>query len=631
MEIVSEFLMQFCVKSVKLMRTAFFVPVLAFLGGIYMIRWFSFLLITGGLILAGGAAADDLLGGEWFLQRVADAVADGEISTETALLLKFQYVFEPDRLPDEFRPDERTPLKCATPLIQEFTSTRGDLSAATVSTIDRYLAGPDDDQSRVFYLSPSGHFRFSYSTTGSDAVPSTDVDPANGVPDFVERCAEYMDFSWQREVDEMGFGQPPYITGQYPVSFEDMGSYGYTSVVNYAAGSTQMVLNNNFVGFPPNDDPDGNVLGAAKVTCAHEFKHATQFITSRWSEAGWVELDATWAEEAVYPATNDYHNYLFGNSPIRQPTLPLTTTTYNSNSGTGSYDDCVWQIWMSENYGWEIISDLWEWRATHTSQWMIYSYRDLLEDYGTDFETAWGSFTGWNFATLIAALTGKGYPDAAEYTAGNPSRTITSYPTAYGGNVEHLAANFLYCFNFGSSNQQLHVEFNGSDTANFTLTAAVRLYGGGGYFVAIPVDANNDADWTLADPVSEVFTVGIIVGNAAVSGLSRTYDIDVSLAASSEVTELPVAFQLEGNYPNPFNPSTRIAFSLTEDAVSVLEVFDLQGHLVRTIWQGELAAGAHHLQWDGRNDSGQAVSAGTYLARLTSAKNSATIKMVLAK
>ena len=67
-----------------------------------MIRWFSFLILAGGLILAAGAAADDLLGSEWFLQRVAEAVADGEITTEEALLLKFQYVFEPDRLPTIF-------------------------------------------------------------------------------------------------------------------------------------------------------------------------------------------------------------------------------------------------------------------------------------------------------------------------------------------------------------------------------------------------------------------------------------------------------------------------------------------------------------------------------------------------
>jgi len=596
-----------------------------------MIRWFTFLFITGGLILTGGAAAEDLLGGEWFLHRVADAVADGEITTETALLLKFQYVFEPDGLPDEFRPDETTPLKCATPMIQEFTSTRSDLSAATVAAIDNYLAEPDKDQSRAAYVSPSGHFNFTYSTTGGNAVPSADIDPANGVPDYVDRCAAYMDYSWQREVVEMSFGRPPYISGYYPVSFQNMGAYGFTSVVNSALGSTQIVLHNTFTGFPSNDDPDGNVLGAAKVTCAHEFKHATQFITSRWSEGGWVELDATWTEEEVYPATNDYHNYLYGDSPVRQPTIPLTTTTYNSSTGTGSYEDCVWEIWMSENFGWEIIRDLWIWRDTHRSQWMMYSYRDLLEEYGTDFPTAWSSFTGWNFSTLSRAIEGEGYPDAPDYAMGAASAHIFSYPGDYSGSVEHLAANFLYCFNFGDTSEQLHVEFNGSNVGIFTLNAAVRYNDGSGYFVAIPVDANNDAVWTLAEPTSALFTVGLIVGNASFAGPSLPYDIDVSLTAASAIAEMPVPFELDGNFPNPFNPSTNIAFSLKEGAVAHLEVFDLQGHLVRRLWQGELAAGPYKMKWDGRDDSGHSVSAGTYLARLTSAQHSATIKMVLAK
>jgi hypothetical protein len=593
-----------------------------------MIRWFTLLIIIGGLIMAGGAAAEELSGGQWFMNRVAD----GEITAERALLLKFQYVFDPDRLPDDFRPDELTPLKCATPFVQEFTSTRGNLSAATVAEIDHYLAGPDGDQSRATFISPSGHFRLTYFTSGGDAVPATDIDPPNGIPDYVERCAEYLDFSWQSEVEDMGFGRPPNINGYYPVNFQSMGSYGVTSVVNYSNGSTQMALHNNFVGFPPNDDPDGNVLGAAKVTCAHEFKHATQFITSRWSEAGWVELDATWAEEEVYPATNDYHNYVYGDSPIRQPTIPLTITNYNSNTGTGSYEDSCWQIWMRENFGWEIIADLWDWRASHQSQWMMYSYRDLLETYGTDLRTAWSSFTAWNFSTLSRSITDEGYPDSPGLPMGASSATIFNYPDSYSGSVEHLAANFLYTFNFGDSDEQLHVVLDGVEVGYFTLGAAVRYLDGSGYFVVIPVDGNNDAVWTLAEPASSLYTVGIVVGNASYAGPALPYDIEFSMESGlSAAGDMPVPFRLEGNYPNPFNPSTRIAFDLAVGAVTNLEVFDLQGHLVRTLWQGELAAGSHELPWDGRDDAGQAVSAGTYLARLNSAGHTATIKMVLAK
>ena len=72
-----------------------------------------------------------------------------------------------------------------------------------------------------------------------------------------------------------------------------MDYYGYTSFNNTSAG-TEIVMHNSFSGFPTNTDPEGNALGAAKVTAVHEFKHAIQFVYNQWSEPGWfIEADAT--------------------------------------------------------------------------------------------------------------------------------------------------------------------------------------------------------------------------------------------------------------------------------------------------------------------------------------------------
>jgi hypothetical protein len=578
-----------------------------------MNRWIKILVLVGALLITGQAVADEQDGGQWFLTRVAEAMASGEITQEEGLLLKFQYVFDQQRLPAEFRPAQFTPLKCGTPFVVEFAASRGGLSSATVEAIEGYLAGPAGDQSRAIYISPSGHFRLTYYTSGGDAVPPADVDPPNGVPDFVEHCASYLDFSWQTEVDEMLFAQPPDVSGYYQIAFQDMGAYGFTSLAS-GAGATRITLHNDFIGFPPNDDPDGNQLGAAKVTCAHEFKHATQYVNSYWSEGGWVEVDATWAEEAVYPLTNDYHNYLPGDSPVKKPYIPLATAT-NNNYGTGSYEDCVWQIWMSETYGWEIISDLWSHRRTHQSQWMMYSYRDVLLDYGIDFVASWLVFTGWNMPNGYRAI------------------SDTQYPIDYNGTVDHLAANQILCLNFGDSSQRLHIEFNGHDTTDITFNVVVKRDDGTGYVEAVPLDANNDMVWTVSEPVGGLSYIGLVVGNAEYtsSDNNRPYTVEVSLTDVNAVGDTPLPFVMTGNYPNPFNPATTIAFSLSATAMADLEVFDLQGRLVRTLWHGELAAGAHELRWDGRDDAGFTVAAGTYLARMTSAQHSATIKMVLAK
>ncbi|MCI0636387.1 MAG: hypothetical protein L0206_21095, partial [Actinobacteria bacterium] len=305
---------------------------------------------------------------ETFLRLVDEAAARGEITGEAALLEKFAYVFEPDAVDARFRVADPTPLKCATDIVRQFNETRAALSPETVARIEGWLAQSDPDAAGktpgapttlAAYVSPSGHFELTYSTTGTNAVPADDVDPANGVPDFVEWCAAYCDSSWQRLVDELGF-TAPFVIDYYDIGFQAIGAYGFTTTTG--DGGTRIVLHRNFLGFPPNTDPEGGQKGAAKVTVAHEFKHATQYQGSFWSEGGWVELDATWAEDAVYDETNDYYNYIVSGSPIAAPAAPL------DEGGTGSYEDCPWQEYMSQTYGNEIIYDFWERRKTHQTE-----------------------------------------------------------------------------------------------------------------------------------------------------------------------------------------------------------------------------------------------------------------------
>jgi len=70
------------------------------------------------------------------------------------------------------------------------------------------------------------------------------------------------------------------------------------------------------------------------------------------------------------------------------------------------------------------------------------------------------------------------------------------------------------------------------------------------------------------------------------------------------------------NYPNPFNPSTRITFRLERDAQATLRVFDVHGRLVRTLVDSYLAAGPRTVEWDGRDDHGRSLASGTYYMRL---------------
>ncbi len=79
---------------------------------------------------------------------------------------------------------------------------------------------------------------------------------------------------------------------------------------------------------------------------------------------------------------------------------------------------------------------------------------------------------------------------------------------------------------------------------------------------------------------------------------------------------VPEDFALRPNYPNPFNPTTTIEFSLPKAAHVVLEVFDVNGRLVKRLADGFLKAGTYRVQWNATNGQGVPVSSGLYFYRL---------------
>jgi hypothetical protein len=68
--------------------------------------------------------------------------------------------------------------------------------------------------------------------------------------------------------------------------------------------------------------------------------------------------------------------------------------------------------------------------------------------------------------------------------------------------------------------------------------------------------------------------------------------------------------------PNPFEKGTSIEYRLNSSAVVKLRVYDAAGKLVRTLTDARLSAGPHAMYWDGRNDDGRRLSAGTYFIKL---------------
>lgn len=83
------------------------------------------------------------------------------------------------------------------------------------------------------------------------------------------------------------------------------------------------------------------------------------------------------------------------------------------------------------------------------------------------------------------------------------------------------------------------------------------------------------------------------------------------------------------NYPNPFNPSTSLAFSLAKTGPVQLWVFDERGRLVRTLIDEQVPAGDHEVEWDGMDERGRPVASGVYLYLLKTREEELRRKMAL--
>jgi hypothetical protein len=98
-----------------------------------------------------------------------------------------------------------------------------------------------------------------------------------------------------------------------------------------------------------------------------------------------------------------------------------------------------------------------------------------------------------------------------------------------------------------------------------------------------------------------------------------------------EGTRPPGKPSLGRNCPNPFGAGTNIEFSVPEDAAepTILQIYDVEGRLVRTLLEGMMPPGTHLSAWDARSDKGRKVAPGLYLCQLSQGPRSATMKMTL--
>ncbi len=421
------------------------------------------------LLTVSTAGGRNIPGAHDPLAAIEQDYAQGSLTLDEKVMLQLKAIRAPSELPDKYK---AVRLAAGVPeayggsvtmILKEIRSQWDLLSTSTRRAFMETMARWGTD---FVYDSPGGFFKLHYDIDEDSvhAVPTDDSD-LSGVPDFVEKCAAYLDTVWARHID-LGYLLPPSDGGlggdeKYDIYFQNMSYYGY--VVYEGNGPmpwndhfSYMVLHHNFLVFPPNPDPEGCQWGAAKATAAHEYHHAVQFAYDVDEDTWFMELDAVYMEDIVFDHADDNLNYLgaFFSEPYR-------SLMENSNH----YYSCfIWGLYLAQKFDTSLMRAVWEGAINATTVYDALS-DTLLARYGWTQDSAFAEFALWNFCTYTRD-DGLHHEEAAGYPLAVIGRTHSSFPVNLQnspGSPAGYGAAYVQFFPGGNVGT-LTVTFNGSDS-----------------------------------------------------------------------------------------------------------------------------------------------------------------------
>ncbi|GMQ83077.1 MAG: hypothetical protein BMS9Abin05_2555 [Rhodothermia bacterium] len=151
--------------------------------------------------------------------------------------------------------------------------------------------------------------------------------------------------------------------------------------------------------------------------------------------------------------------------------------------------------------------------------------------------------------------------------------------------------------------------------------------------IGLFISKDDGATWEFANnglPAVSIFRLRIVDDQLIVATHGRgVFSLDTSSLITSiaeDETAIPKTFDLEPNYPNPFNPSTTIRYTLPHFEDVRIEVFDMVGRRVAVLVDKRMPAGSYRVQWDA---SGYA--SGSYIVQMTAGSFAESGKMILLK
>jgi hypothetical protein len=477
------------------------------------------------------------------------ALDEGRLTESEYALERARSLFALGRVRAEFGDVARPDPHAATFILR-------DLLART-----RFLSGADRAQARAILSRPDGAstflgeptwdfdatptrvceggrplcFHWDANASNADAPPSSDTDPANGIPDQIDRTMDVLANVWDTETGALGYREPLDDSSTtlndgggpeldiYIADIGSLGLFGYcTSDDPQAfaftepwAVSAYCVLDDDYrqaqYGF------NQTSLEFLEVTAAHEFFHGVQFAYDWFEDLALMEGSAMWMEGQVYPDVIDRINYL-GRSALGRPGVPLDT-------GAGGFEYGAWLFWrfLTEKVFADdptIIREIWE-RADGSSsaafedEYSFQAVRGALAARGHDFRTTFADFGTTNDLRAYEEAA-KGYPvlqPAAKFKFGRHFHST-------GWNKTHLRHLSTRVYRFrpagidSSATLRIRVQLPRPATSP-AATAVVYAKGGPKKIRPIGLDDHGDGHVTVRFGHSQVWKIDLILSNAS--------------------------------------------------------------------------------------------------------------------
>ena len=113
--------------------------------------------------------------------------------------------------------------------------------------------------------------------------------------------------------------------------------------------------------------------------------------------------------------------------------------------------------------------------------------------------------------------------------------------------------------------------------------------------------------------------------------IAQWIDEGAGNSLSTNDFSIPKEYILHQNYPNPFNPSTNISFTLNKEEFVSIDIYDINGMHVISLFNGKKDIGTHLIKWGGRDKNDDLIAAGQYFYQLRTISSADVMKMLFIK